>query len=199
MDENLIKRHFTDEWAQIVFRVKPAADGPDYRTNFIREIAPRLDVDDLFVADAVPYTEQQLQFEVMNGDTDKVNSQSIVVLFLLVNVFLGLIGRRSEIALRLAMGSTKNQVFRLLAGEGLLLLALVTIPAMIICYNIGIAEFTIGRTELISTWPVEWSFVRFLLGSLAAWFLIALMVMVGIWFPEPQAMKIQPAEALHEE
>lgn len=89
MDENLIKRHFTDEWAQIVFRVKPAADGPDYRTNFIREIAPRLDVDDLFVADAVPYTEQQLQFEVMNGDTDKVNSQAIVVLFLLVNVFLG--------------------------------------------------------------------------------------------------------------
>lgn len=125
MDENLIKRHFTDEWAQIVFRVKPAADGPDYRTNFIREIAPRLDVDDLFVADAVPYTEQQLQFEVMNGDTDKVNSQAIVVLFLLVNVFLGLIGtfwfrtrrRRSEIALRLAMGSTKNQVFRLLAGR----------------------------------------------------------------------------------
>ena len=207
IDENLIKTQFTDDWAQIVFRVKPVADGPDYRTNFIREIAPRLDVDDLFVADAVPYTEQQLQFEVMNGDTDKVNSQAIVVLFLLVNVFLGLIGtfwfrtrrRRSEIALRLAMGSTKNQVFRLLAGEGLLLLALVTIPAMIICYNIGIAEFTIGRTEFISTWPVEWSFVRFLLGSLAAWFLIALMVMVGIWFPARQAMKIQPAEALHEE
>ena len=207
IDENLIKTQFTDDWAQIVFRVKPVADGPDYRTNFIREIAPRLDVDDLFVADAVPYTEQQLQFEVMNGDTDKVNSQAIVVLFLLVNVFLGLIGtfwfrtrrRRSEIALRLAMGSTKNQVFRLLAGEGLLLLALVTLPAMIICYNIGIAEFTIGRTELISTWPVEWSFVRFLLGSLGAWFLIALMVMVGIWFPARQAMKIQPAEALHEE
>ena len=187
--------------------MKPAADGPDYRAKFIREIAPRLDIDDLFVADAVPYTEQQLQFEVMNGDTDKVNSQAIVVLFLLVNVFLGLIGtfwfrtrrRRGEIALRLAMGSTKSQVFRLLTGEGLLLLALVTLPAMIICYNIGVAEFTIGRTELISTWPVKWTFIRFLLGSLGAWLLIALMVMVGIWFPARQAMKIQPAEALHEE
>ena len=207
IDENLIKTEFADNWAQIVFRVKSAADGPDYRAKFIREIAPRLDVDDLFVADAVPYTEQQLQFEVMNGDTDKVNSQAIVVLFLLVNVFLGLIGtfwfrtrrRRSEIALRLAMGSTKNQVFRLLTGEGLLLLALVTLPAMIICYNIGVAEFTIGRTELISTWPVKWTFIRFLLGSLGAWLLIALMVMVGIWFPARQAMKIQPAEALHEE
>ena len=125
----------------------------------------------------------------------------------LVNVFLGLIGtfwfrtrrRRGEIALRLAMGSTKSQVFRLLTGEGLLLLALVTLPAMIICYNIGVAEFTIGRTELISTWPVKWTFIRFLLGSLGAWLLIALMVMVGIWFPARQAMKIQPAEALHEE
>lgn len=207
LDENLLKTQFANEWAEIVFRVKPAADGPDYRAKFIREIAPRLDVDDLFVADAVPYTEQQLEFEVMNGDTDKVNSQTIVVLFLLVNVFLGLIGtfwfrtrrRRSEIALRLAMGSTKNQVFRLLAGEGLLLLALVMLPAMIVCYNIGVAEFTIGRTELIATWPVKWSFVRFLLGSLGAWLLIALMVIVGIWFPARQAMNIQPAEALHEE
>lgn len=207
LDENLIKTRYANEWAQIVFRVKAAADSPDYRARFIREIAPRLDMDDLFVADAVPYTEQQLQFEVMNGDTDKVNSQAIVVLFLLVNVFLGLIGtfwfrtrrRRGEIALRLAMGSTKTQVFRLLTVEGLLLLTLVTIPAMIICFNIGIAEFTIGRTELISTWPVEWSFGRFLLGSLGAWLLIALMVAIGIWFPARQAMNIQPAEALHEE
>lgn len=207
LDENLIKNNFAGDWAQIVFRVKAAADGPDYRAKFINEIAPRLDVDDLFVADAVPYTEQQLQFEVMNGDTDKVNTQAIVVLFLLVNVFLGLIGtfwfrtrrRRSEIALRLAMGSTKGQVFRLLTGEGLLLLALVTLPAMIICYNVGVAEFTIGRTELISTWPVKWSFGRFLLGMAGAWVLMAAMVTVGIWFPARQAMAIEPAEALHEE
>ncbi len=143
----------------------------------------------------------------MNGDTDKVNSQAIVVLFLLVNVFLGLIGtfwfrtrrRRSEIALRLAMGSTKSQVFRLLTGEGLLLLTIVALPAMLVCYNIGMAELTIGRTELISTWPVKWGVLRFLLGSLGAWLLIALMVMMGIFFPARQAMRIEPAEALHEE
>lgn len=133
--------------------------------------------------------------------------QRISELFLLVNVFLGLIGtfwfrtrrRRNEIALRLAMGSTKKQIFCLLMGEGLLLLTLVTLPAMIVCYNVGIAEFTMGHTELITTWPVKWSFLRFLLGSLGAWLLIALMVVIGIWFPARQAIKIQPAEALHEE
>lgn len=41
--------------------------------------------------------------------------------------------------------------------------------------------------------------IRFLIGSLAAWLLIALMVMMGIWYPARQAMKIEPAEALHEE
>jgi putative ABC transport system permease protein len=143
----------------------------------------------------------------VKGDVDKVNTQTVVVVFLLVNVFLGLIGtfwfrtrrRRNEIALRLAMGSTKKQIFCLLMGEGLLLLTLVTLPAMIVCYNVGIAEFTMGHTELITTWPVKWSFLRFLLGSLGAWLLIALMVVIGIWFPARQAIKIQPAEALHEE
>ena len=207
LGEQLMREEFGSQQAQIVFRVKPAADGPDYREQFLREIAPRLDTDNIFVADAEPYTQMQAQFEVMYGDTDKVNSQTIVVLFLLGNVFLGLIGTfwfrtrrcRNEIALRLAMGSTKKQIFCLLMGEGLLLLTLVTLPAMIVCYNVGIAEFTMGHTELITTWPVKWSFLRFLLGSLGAWLLIALMVVIGIWFPARQAIKIQPAEALHEE
>lgn len=207
VDEHFIKQNYADDWAQIVFRVKDAADSPDYRYQFIRNIASRLDTDNMFVADVAPYTDQQLQFEVMRGDTDKVNTQTIVVIFLLVNVFLGVMGtfwfrtrrRRSEIALRLAMGSTKKQVFDLLTGEGLLLLALVTIPAMIICYNVGIAELKMGRSELISTWPIEWSFIRFLLGSLGAWILISLMIIVGIWFPARQAMKVEPAEALHED
>ena len=187
--------------------MKENMDSPDYRSKFLKEIAPHLDTDNMFIADVVPYTEQQYQFEVMKGDVDKVNTQTVVVLFLLVNVFLGLIGtfwfrtrrRRNEIALRLAMGSTKKQIFCLLMGEGLLLLTLVALPAMLVCYNVGVAEFIMGHTELITTWPVEWSFLRFLLGSLGAWLLIALMVVTGIWFPARQAIDIQPAEALHEE
>ena len=207
IDENVIRTELRDYGAQIVFRVKENMDSPDYRSKFLKEIAPHLDTDNMFIADVVPYTEQQYQFEVMKGDVDKVNTQTVVVLFLLVNVFLGLIGtfwfrtrrRRNEIALRLAMGSTKKQIFCLLMGEGLLLLTLVALPAMLVCYNVGVAEFIMGHTELITTWPVEWSFLRFLLGSLGAWLLIALMVVTGIWFPARQAIDIQPAEALHEE
>ena len=70
---------------------------------------------------------------------------------------------------------------------------------MVVCYAVAIAEPSVGHTALISTWPVEWSGVRFLLGSVGAWLLMALMVVVGIWFPAHKAMRIQPADALHEE
>lgn len=207
LSENDILRKYPDLMAQITFRVKEQADGPDFRVRFQREIAPRLDTDNLSVVDAVPYTQQQLQFEVMVGDVDKVNSQTVVVIFLLVNVFLGLVGtfwfrtrrRRAEIALRMAMGSTTWGVFRLLVGEGLLLLSIVALPAMLVCYQIGVGEFTIGRTALISSWPIEWSFLRFLLGSAGAWLLIACMVALGIWYPARKAMRISSAEALNEE
>ena len=48
----------------------------DYRSKFLKEIAPHLDTDNMFIADVVPYTEQQYQFEVMKGDVDKVNTQT---------------------------------------------------------------------------------------------------------------------------
>lgn len=106
IDENVIRTELRDDGAQIVFRVKENMDSPDYRSKFLKEIAPHLDTDNMFIADVVPYTEQQYQFEVMKGDVDKVNTQTVVVVFLLVNVFLGLIGtfwfrtrrRRNEIA-----------------------------------------------------------------------------------------------------
>ena len=178
-----------DNWAQLTFRLKPSADTPDFRARFNREIAPRLDVDNVFVADAVPYTTQQHLFEVMNGDVDRVNTQTLVAFFLLVNVFLGLIGtfwyrtrrRRSEIGLRMSMGSSRSNIFCLLMGEGLLLLTMAALPAMFVCYAVAIAEPSVGHTALISTWPVEWSGVRFLLGCVGAWLLMALMVVVGIW------------------
>ncbi len=207
IDRAFSNENFENYSAQLTFRLKPSADTPDFRARFNREIAPRLDVDNVFVADAVPYTTQQHLFEVMNGDVDRVNTQALVVFFLLVNVFLGLIGtfwyrtsrRRGEIGLRMSMGSTRRNVFYLLMGEGLLLLTMAALPAMFLCYAVAIAEPSVGHTALIATWPVEWSGVRFLSGCVGAWLLMALMVIIGIWFPARRAMKIQPADALHEE
>lgn len=208
IDENVIKSpDMIGADPSVTFRVKPEADKPDFRQHFLDQVAPTLDIDNMFVVDVIPYTQQQEEFEVLCGDTDRVNTHTIVVIFLLVNVFLGLVGtfwfrtrrRRSEIALRLSVGSSRSQIRSLLIGEGLLLLTLVTIPAAIVCYNVAFMEPTLGNSPLISVWPVEWSTLRFVLGTMAAWLLMAVMVTIGIWFPAQQAMHIQPAEALNEE
>lgn len=206
-DKEFIESGNMAEWADITFRVNPEVDSPDFRQEFLDKIAPMVGVDNLFVVDVVPYTVMRDRFESINGDTDRVNTHALIVFFLLANVFLGLIGtfwfrtrrRRSEIALRLSVGSSRKQIFRLLIGEGLLLLTLVAIPAAVVCYSAALGEPTLGNSALISTYPVEWGCVRFLLGIAAAWVLIAAMIVLGIWFPARQAMKIQPAEALREE
>lgn len=66
----------------------------------------------------------------------------------MLNIFLGVIGtfwfrtqhRRREVALRMAMGSSRRGIFLRLMGEGILLLTVAAIPALIIAFNVGIAE-----------------------------------------------------------
>ena len=121
------------------------------------------------------------------------------MLFLLVNIFLGIIGtfwyrtqqRRSELGLRIALGSSLPGLNALLIGEGVLLLSLAAVPAWIVCYHIGSADLT-------DAWQMEWGAARFIPGAVITLLLMVAMIVAGIWYPARQAMKIQPAEALHE-
>ena len=121
--------------------------------------------------------------------------------FLLLNIFLGLLGtfwfrtqqRRSEIALHKAHGATSRAIFHRLLGEGWLLLLLVTPVALIIDYNLAHLELNSWRNNT----TLEWD--RLMLCALISFLLIALMIAVGIGIPARKAMKVQPAEALHDE
>ena len=50
-------------------------------------------------------------------------------------------------------------------GEGFLLITIAYIPALVVAYNLGISD-------LVETWPVEWSFTRFLIGGLVTFLLL---------------------------
>lgn len=191
----------------IVLRIHPNADTPDFRRTFLEKVAPALDVDDCFVTDLVPYSETLHSYEQVMGEMNTVQSSAFIAAFLLINVFLGLIGtfwyrtrrRRSEIALRMSMGSSRAKIFSQLVGEGVLLLTIAAIPAALVCYNVGIADPMLGQIHLVVPYPLPFSFGRFMAGALIAWLLMAAMIVAGVWLPARQAMKIEPAEALHEE
>ena len=100
--------------------------------------------------------------------------------------------RQSEVALRMAFGSTRWGVFSRLVVEGLLILTAVTVPAALIAFNIGLAE-------LVDVERMAFSGSRFLLALACTWVLMAVMIVLGSWYPARRAMKVQPAEALHDE
>ena len=116
------------------------------------------------------------------------------------NVFLTILGtfwfrtrkRRSEIGLRMALGSSRRDIFRYYVSEGVLLLLLAAIPAFIISFNIRVADLTVHTL-------MEVTRGRFLFCFIAAVAVLALTILLGIWFPARRAMRIQPAEALHED
>ena len=66
-------------------------------------------------------------------------------------------------------------------------------PALIIDLNLAKAELNAWRNGM----TLEWD--RLLLCAAASFVLIALMIVIGIWYPARRAMRVQPAEALHDE
>lgn len=121
-------------------------------------------------------------------------------IFLLLNIFLGIIGtfwfrtqhRRVEIALRIALGSTRWGICGRLMGEGVFLLLVSAIPALVVAWNLGYAE-------LVEVTRMPFTEGRFAITILGTFILIAGMIVIGIGYPARRAMSIEPAEALHEE
>ena len=166
--------------------------------KYLMEISDKLlNVGNLYLLKVHDYKEVKAIF--LQSSVNKVKNQIYIIGFLLLNILLGIVGtfwfrtqhRRTELGLRMAMGSTRLQLWKRLHAEGLVLLTLATIPALVVCFNMGIYELTNGS--------MEWGFTRFMVGVGITYLLIALMIIVGIWFPARQAMKIEPAEVLHEE
>ena len=134
-------------------------------------------------------------------DSDDLRNYVMGMGFLLLNIFLGLLGtfwfrtqqRRSEIALHKVHGASDMSIFTRLISEGLLLLLLVTPVALFIDYNLASMELNSWRNGT----TLEWE--RLLLCAAISFLLIGLMIAIGIGIPARRAMKVQPAEALHDE
>lgn len=192
---NLKGKNFT--YYEICIRTRPGTS-PEFAEELMKN-APRLyNVGNCYIQNIQSFDDIRYGFQL--DDVNALKKRAFIMLFLLVNIFLGIIGtfwyrtqqRRSELGLRIALGSSLPKLNRLLVGEGLLLLALAVIPALIICYNIGSANLSDAR-------QIQWGMERFIPGVLITLLLMVLMIVVGIWYPARQAMRIKPAEALHEE
>lgn len=176
---------------------------PDQDHGFIERLKADSEklyrVGNIFIAEVRSFADVRESFQ--RGWMNQLRNYAVGMGFLLLNIFLGLLGtfwfrtqqRRSEIALHKAHGATARAIFRRLLSEGWLLLLLVTPVALIIDYNLAHLELNSWRNDT----TLEWD--RLLLCALISFVLIALMIAIGIGIPARRAMKVQPAEALHDE
>ncbi|WP_455673254.1 ABC transporter permease [Phocaeicola sp.] len=192
------KINWYDTGQELCVRVKDDQD-KDFIARLKADSEKLYRVGNVFIADVSSFANIRERFQ--QSQTNQWRNYIFGMGFLLLNIFLGLLGtfwfrtqqRRGEIALMKSLGGTDRSVFVRQITEGLLLLVIATVPAILIDWNLANAE--------LNSWMDGATFgvVRFSATVLITFLLIALMIVVGIWIPAGKAMKLQPAEALHDE
>lgn len=185
---------------EICFRVRPETDGADFAARFREEMARQARVGNIYLLDVTPVSVAREGYIRANGVEEAMRDSAAIGLFLLVSIFLGIIGtfwlrteqRKGEMGLRMALGSTRRQLNVILQGEGVLLLVLAFIPSLVICFNIA-------HMDLIETYLLPFTVGRFLICESVTFVLIVLMIICGVWYPTRSTSRLEPAEALHYE
>lgn len=204
-----------DRWAtipsnpgtDISIRVKEDADN-DFIYKFKNDVQDKLDIGAFYFISLRPIEKLKEQRMLEKGYTTDIRNVCLVIIFIVINVFLGIFGtfwfrtqsRRSEIGLRCAVGSTKQQINTLVMGEAFIMLLLISIPATVLALlfsyfdivnSLGVPGVPHGNLEL--------GLFHYLHNYVATTAILAIMIFLGTYFPARQAMKIQPSRALRSE
>lgn len=199
IDNNFLKI-FSGEWAsalEFCVRVKPQEDH-DFIRRFRQDMTHQLRLGNYYLGEiqSIPVNKKAYQ----KDDVNDLQMRAFVILFLLINIFLGITGifwfrtqyRRAEIGLRISLGDTPAQILKRYYAEGLMLLTAAMIPAMVVI-------FILGRREILPAHLMDFTTGRYFIGFVITYLLLALMIISGIWFPARKAIKVSPAEALRDE
>lgn len=177
-----LSRSWYDTHLEVCIRVKENQD-VDFINRLKADSEKQLRVGNVFIADIRSFADIRRNFE--QSSMSELRNYVSGMVFLLLNIFLGLLGtfwfrtqqRRSEIALHKALGGTNGTIFNRLLTEGLLLLVIATVPAIVIDWNLAHAELNswMNGTTLETG--------RFIITTVLTFVLITLMIVTGIGIP----------------
>lgn len=179
---------------EMVVRVKESMD-KDFIENLMRD-SENMNEGNFYISGVDSFDDIRESYQ--SGTELQFRNQRIVMIFLAINVFLGVFGtfwfrtqqRVHEIAIRKALGATSVGILRRLISEGVLLLILITPLALF-------ADLLLVHFELVEYYMFGFTDpVRFTVGVLISFGVLALMIVLGILIPALRAMRLSPARAL---
>ncbi len=157
----------------------------------------------------ISYKAVKKNLEAMDGTKNNIRMRSGVMIFFLLNIALGIIGtfwfrnqsRRSEIGLRMALGSSRNKLRAQYIAEAVFLLLLAAIPAF--CVNAFIIQADIievaGQQVANGEYITNNKWLRFFITSTITFGLLTVIVALSACIPAYRASQVHPVEALREE
>ena len=195
-DEGMILYTYEEgknEWGDIALKVRPGRDKA-FEEDFKKDHS-MTHLRNIFLSDL-----KKLDYlgETVNTPQKIDNRLRISIsIFLLITIFLGLLGsfwfrvqqRTSELAIRKTFGAKKSELFRRIIGEGMILLL-----AGLILISVCVWPFIKKITELSGeAWYIFLAIEAITAG------VMALGIILSLWYPAWRAMKIEPAIAVKEE
>lgn len=206
-----IPRRITEEnysYIYIAVRSKENISASRFIADFKKQMSAELRVGNYYLKNvkSIIAIEKGNNYALAN----MIRSISGLMFFFLINIALCILGtfwyrvniRKEEIGIRRAMGANEGGVRKLFIMEGILLLTLILIPAIIIEYQFVAAGVisTLGQSAMsYGDYLPDHTLIRFLITNAITWLLLAAIVVLAICFPAMSASRMKPVEALHYE
>lgn len=193
----------------ISIRVKPEADTKDFKNVFAKEMRTKLDISPYFFIDIEPTSNIRENYMKWNGYDNSLKSTFSITAFLVINIFLGIIGtfwlrtqsRKGEIGLQMALGASRNKIRNMYVVESLIILFIASLIGTILAVNIMAtgAFDNLGLPMMQNTELKDAKISQFIIDYLLTFGLLAIITSIAVWYPSQRASKTSPALVLRSE
>lgn len=196
--------------AEISIRYNASFNTRVFRDQFKEEMLDRLRIGNFYLLSVIPYTTIAENTMQGFGVTNEIKLRVYLMIFFLLNILLCMMGtfwyrinqRPNEIGLRKAVGATRRAVHNELVMEGIFLLLLIVLPAMLIEYQFvhsGLIETVGQRGAPNPAFLPDRTLLRFLITNGITLAVMGITVTVAIWIPAHRGASLAASDALRSE